>query len=171
MVVMSALRSIRIKEKENYSGAVAQVFDHMSAPSLSELMIEGDLDEGCISRVIDFIDRSDCSHKIQTLTLIDTGRARGATSLVPLISKLPCPIELGLQYTSLPPAPPLPPPPHINLMDDEADMLSLAEEVLPEGLEILVLGNEMGLDESILDGVTEARPGLKIRMVDRLEVK
>ena len=34
-VVMNALRSIRIKEMEDYWGAIAQVLDHMNAPSLS----------------------------------------------------------------------------------------------------------------------------------------
>jgi hypothetical protein len=172
IVVMNALRSIRIKEKEEYWGAIAQVLDHMSVPSLSELVLEGDLDEDCISSVIDFIDRSHCAHKIQTLTLIDAGHNHGATPFIPLLSKLPCLIELGLQYTSLPPPPP--PPPllaQINLMDDEVDLLSLAEKVLPKGLEILVLSDEIGLDVSILDGVSDARPRLKVRKVDKLEIK
>jgi hypothetical protein len=38
-------------------------------------------------------------------------------------------------------------------------------------LEILVLSDETGLDESILDGVRDARPGLKVRKVDKLEVR
>jgi hypothetical protein len=169
MVVMNALTSIRIKEKEDYWGAIAQVLDHMSAPSLSELALEGDLDKRCISSVIDCIDRSDCKHKLKVLTLIDTGRNRGAIAFIPLLSKLASLKELGLQYTSLPP--PAAPPAQINLMDDdEVDLLSLAEEVLPKGLEILVLSDETGLDESILDGVRDTRPRLKVRKVDRLEV-
>ena len=101
------------------------------------------------------------------MTLVDTGHNRGATPLVPLLSKLPSLIELDLQYTSLPP----PPPAQINLMDDEVDLLSVAEQVLPKWLEILVLSDETGLDGSILDGVRDARPELKVRKVDRLEVR
>jgi hypothetical protein len=169
-VVMNALTSIRIKEKEDYWGAIAQVLNHMSAPSLSELALEGDLDKRCISSVISFIDRSDCKHKMKILTLIDTGRNRGAIAFIPLLSKLASLKELGLQYTSFPP--PAAPPTQINLMDeDEVDLLSLAEEVLPKGLEILVLSDETGLDESILDGVRDTRPRLKVRKVDRLEVR
>jgi hypothetical protein len=171
MVVMNSLRLIHLKEKEDYWGAIMQVLDRMSAPALSELALEGNLDEGCLSSVIDFIDRSDRTHQIQTLTLIDTGRNRGATPFVPLLSKLPFLIELGLQYVSLPPPPPPLPPIQANLMGDEVDLLSLAGEVLPKGLEILILSDEMGLDESILDGVRDARPGLKVRKVDKLEVR
>ena len=52
-------------------------------------------------------------------------------------------------------------------------LLSLvdSEDVLRKGLEILVLSNETRLDESTLDGVRDARPGLNIRKVDRLEIK
>jgi hypothetical protein len=169
MVVMNALRSVRIKEVEGYWGAIAQVLGHMDAPSLSELTLEGNLDKGCISSIIDFINRSDCTHQIQTLTLIDTAQNRGATPFIPLLSKLPSVIELSLQYTSLPP--PAPPLAQFNLMDDEVDLLLGAGEVLPSRLEILVLSDEMGLDESILNGVRDARPWLKIRKVNRLEVK
>jgi hypothetical protein len=169
-VVMDALRSIRLKETEGYWGAIAQVLDHMSAPSLTELILEGNLDECCISSVIGFVDQSHCTHKIKTLTLIDVGRNRGATPLIPLLSNFPCLIELSLQYASLPPLPPPPLPAQINLMDDEVDLLSRAEEVLPKRLEILVLSDETRLDGSILDGVRGARPSLKIRKVDRLEI-
>jgi hypothetical protein len=168
MVVMNELRSIRIKEKEDYWGAIAQVLGHMSVPQLSKLTLEGNLDERCISSVIDFIDRSDSIQRIQTLTLIDTGRNTGAAPLIPLLSELRSLTELSLQYTSLPP--PSPPPAQINLMDDEMDLLSLAEHVLPKGLEILVLSDKTRLDESILDGVRESMPGLKFQKVDKLEV-
>jgi hypothetical protein len=171
MVVMNSLRLAHLKEKEDYWGAITQVLDRMNAPALSELALEGNLDEGCISSVIDFIDRSDCTHQIQTLTLIDTGRNRGATPFVPLLSKLPFLIELGLQYTSLPPSTPPPLPTQVNSMNDGVDLLLLAGEVLPKGLEILVVSDETGLDESILDGVRNARPGLKVRKVDKLEVR
>jgi hypothetical protein len=160
LVVMGALRCIRIKEPEDYWSAIAQVLDHMSAPSLSELTLEGNMDEACVSSVIDFIERSGCKHGINTVILIDTGHNRGATPLVPLLSKLVSVVKLGLQYTSLPPPP----------LDDEVDLLSLAEQVLPKGLEILVVSNEMGLDETILDGVRDAMPRLKVRKVDKLEV-
>ena len=72
---------------------------------------------------------------------------------------------------SLPPPPPPPLPAHISLIDDEVDLLSLAEEVLPKGLKILTLSDETGPDDSILEGVRNVRPGLKIRMVDKLEVR
>jgi hypothetical protein len=167
IVVMNALASICIKETEDYRGAIAQVLDHISAPSLSELTLEGDLGGGCISSVINFMGRSDCIHEIKTLTLIDIGHNRGAVTLIPLLSKLLFLTELGLQYVSLPP----PPPAQISLMDDEVDLLSLAEEVLPKGLKTLVLSDETELDDGILEGVKDARPGLKIRMVDKLEVR
>jgi hypothetical protein len=171
MVGISSLRSVHLKEKEGYWGAITQVLDRMSVPALSEFALEGNLDEHCISSVIDFIDRSDCTHQIQTLTLIDTGRNRGATPFVPLLSKLPSLIELGLQYTSLPPPPPPPLPTLVNLLDDEVDLLSLAGEVLPKGLKNLILSDEMGLDNSILDGIKDARPGLTVRKMDTLEVR
>jgi hypothetical protein len=170
-VVMDALRSIRVKETAPYLGAIAQVLDRMSVPSLAELTLEGDLDDSCISSVISFIDRSDCADKLKILTLIDTGDNRGARPLIPLLHKLPSLRELGLQYTSLPPPPPPPLPTQVNLMNDEVDLLSLPGEVLPKGLEILVLSDESGLDESILDGVRDARPGLKVMKVDKLEVR
>jgi hypothetical protein len=170
-VVMDTLRVVRIKEEEHYWGAIAQVLDHMSAPQLSELALDGNLDEDCISSVIDFIVRSNCMYKVKTLTLIDAGHSRGAAPFIPLLSKLPSLIELGLQYTSLPPPPPPPLPAHVNLLDDEADLLLFAGEVLPKGLQILILSDEMGLDNSILDGVKDARPGLTVRKVDTLEVR
>jgi hypothetical protein len=168
LLVMNVLTSIRMKEKEHYWGAIAQVLDRMCAPLLSKLAFEGNLDEGCISSIIDFIDRSDCTHKIQNLTLIDTGHNRGAMTFIPLLSKLSSLRELDLQYTSLPPPPP--PPAGTDTMDEEVDLLSTVE-VLPGGLEILVLSDRTELNDSILDGVKDARPGLKVRMVDMLEVK
>jgi hypothetical protein len=160
MLDMKDLTSITLREDLtlNWSiGAMKQIMENLKAPALQQLSLEGDLNETCISSVVEFVERSECT--LKKLTLVDAAENPGGTSLLPLLETASSLVELSLQYGS------------VWMSDADGDLLVNPGEALPPTLEILTLSDETELDQALLDGVKTARPLLKIRRAERITLR